>query len=855
MQQQVVGRSERARPVVVPLQDASRYDVALVGGKGAGLGELVRQGWRVPAGFVVTTAAYVEAVAAAGVPVAERVAADDLAGLRAEIAAAPLSAEVRREIVTACAALGDGPVAVRSSATAEDLPGAAFAGQQDTHLGVVGDDAVVDAVRRCWASLWTDRAVAYRRRLRMAPEEVRIAVVVQRMVDAEVAGVLLTADPVTGDRHRLVVEASSGLGEAVVSGLVTPDHYELDRRGRVRVSTAGRREVVVRSAPGGGTVTDAGDPGGVARLSRAVLAELARTGTAVAERAGRPQDMEWALADGRLWWLQARPMTALPPPPVRLNRLQRQVSQLVVEYFSVRPYPIDATTWVPHGVVGAMGRVTRSVGVTGVFEHLLHEQDGVVDRLLLPTPRPTPAVLLAPARIARRARRFDPARWTADPRLLDATARSRAMAADDLRVLPWRDLLARPREALALVPPLADLRIDYLPGTGLALLRLVLVLALLRRRAAMTDLLAGIPTRTDEANRALEALADRVRADPALDAALADAIARPGAGPDDGAALPPDFAEQVAAFLVEFGHRETATPVLVTPPTLADDPAALLGTVRVLASSPRRSDDRADRARRAMGDLLAARPLRSPAVRDRARRWVAAARAGMAFREDSHAALTLPLPALRRSLLEIGRRLQVAGVLEQPEDVFHLRLAELEALGGLEDAGQVDDADRDRLCGLVRARAARREELSGVPLIDTAAVYRRRRSHRRVEEDGGEVVVTGTPAGRGRATGPVTVVHGPAEFGRLSSGDVLVCPSTNPAWTPLFGRAAAVVVDTGGPASHAAIVAREHGIPAVMGTVTGSTALPDGQVVTVDGGTGRVTLARRSAQVPVSERP
>jgi pyruvate,water dikinase len=185
-------------------------------------------------------------------------------------------------------------------------------------------------------------------------------------------------------------------------------------------------------------------------------------------------------------------------------------------------------------------------------------------------------------------------------------------------------------------------------------------------------------------------------------------------------------------------------------------------------------------------------------------------------------------------------------VLEQPEDVFHLRLEELEAIDdpamlGESRASSAQGRSRaERLRTLVRTRAARREELRGVRLIDPAAVFPQR--------DVGDALITGTPASSGSATGPVKLIRGPAEFSHLVPGDVLVCPYTNPAWTTLFQRAAAVVVDSGGPGSHAAIVAREYGIPAVLGTGIGTTTLTDGQLVTVNGSAGRVIAADGDGQ-------
>src|ERR671917_1714651 len=225
--------------LILPFTAIDRGALAVAGGKAANLGELVRAGFPVPAGFCVTTAAYDLVAADAGL---EPTLAT-LAGTRPEDTArlAGLAGEARshlsdaivpdflaQAIAEAYEGLGDGepvPVAVRSSATAEDLPQASFAGQQDTYLNVIGVESLLDAVRNCWASLWTDRAVSYRATNGIDPHSVRLAVAVQRMVDASVAGVLFTANPVTGKRRQAVIDASPGLGEAVVSGMVNPDHF------------------------------------------------------------------------------------------------------------------------------------------------------------------------------------------------------------------------------------------------------------------------------------------------------------------------------------------------------------------------------------------------------------------------------------------------------------------------------------------------------------------------------------------------------------------------------------------------------------------------------------------------------
>ncbi|MFC5825380.1 PEP/pyruvate-binding domain-containing protein [Nonomuraea insulae] len=795
--------------LVAPLNAFGRGDLPTAGGKGANLGELVRNGFPVPRGFVVTTYAYERGRETRALP-----------------------GDLREAITGAYATLGGGPVAVRSSATAEDLPGAAFAGQQDTYLNVVGEDALLDAVRRCWDSLYTERAVAYRAKLGIDDAGVRIAVVVQSMVEAEMAGVMFTADPVSGDRERLVIDASSGLGEAVVSGLVTPDHYVVLPSGKTDF-TPGRREVVIRAATGGGVVHEGQAAGGgvvhegqaagggvvhegqaaggavvqeagsgVERLPEEALVELVRLGREVARHFGRPQDIEWAYAEGRVHLLQARPMTALPPPPVgRLNPFQRRLTTVLMEYLPERPYPIDMSTWLPYGPAGLMGKVMGTFGIRRAFDGFLQEEDGVVYRLLPPSPRPTVKVLATPFRLLAKARRYDPAHWTRDRRFLDYLAAVEELGARDLRAMPWAELLRVPRQALALVEPVADLRVDYLPGTGLALLRLLVALRLLGRRALFGDLLHGARTRTSDTNRALEHLAEVARRTGIQEA---------------------EFRQELAAFLKEYGHRETVSPILVTPPTWADAPEIVLGLVRALAAGPPERKEPGD----ALERLLA---LSNPRRRARITRWVKAARAGVAFREDSHFYFMMPQPIVRRSLLEMGRRLRESGVLDRDDDVFHLRLEELERIA---DPATVESGPLRELVG---ARAAKREELSGVRLIDPAAIF--------PPAETGDALVTGAAAGGGVASGPVKVIMEPAGFDRLEAGDVLVCPYTNPSWTPLFQQAAAVVVDTGGTASHAAIVAREYGIPAVMGTGRATSVLKDGQMVTVNGDAGTVTGA------------
>ncbi len=841
----------REASLVVPLHALGRGGLTIAGGKRANLGELLRAGFPVPPGFVVTTAAYERFVARNDLDqtIARALREDDGAALRAAFEAAPIPPEMEREVLAAYEQLGQGPVAVRSSATAEDLPQAAFAGQQDTFLNVVGPDALLDAVRRCWASLWTDRAMAYRARQGIDHQTVKLAVVVQRMVPAEAAGVLFTANPVTGTRDEIVIDASPGLGEAVVSGLVTPDHFVLRRRWwgwHIAERRLGKREVVIRARSGGGTEhVEEPAAAGMPALPDRALRRLARLGKAIERHFGRPQDVEWAWAGGQPFIVQARPITALPEPLPRPSRLVRMMAGLVAELLPERPYPLEMTTWVP----AVYGFLVRMVGLLGLrllpLERVFIEEDGVVVRLRGELPvRPTPGVLLTPLRLLRLSWRHDPATWHTDPLLPEAEARVHALEARNLQQLSWEELLAMVHEVLAIPILVWEFRERYLVRPIFAAARLRLLLTLLGRVDLFGTLLfTGVETRTLAANRALEELAARIRSDPVLAetfvrheaSELWPALEAPETQPAGRA-----FLAALRTFLDEYGHREVGGTLQVARPTWKDAPELVLGLLQGMAQDGLRPQPQGQRPVRpaweaARDDILRHPLLRllSP-VRSAFLRLLAEARYFPQLREDTRFAFMRLLPVSRRTLLELGRRLVEAGALDVPDDVFHLKLSELERIKRWPPRVELVT----ELRAIVAQRKAKRAALAGTPLVDprlfggagAAAAGR----------SGDDVLLAGIPGGPGVAEGPVRVIHGSTEFGRLRPGEVLVAPYTNPAWTPLFQRAAAVVVDSGSAMSHAAIVAREYGIPAVMGTVDGTRRLVDGQRVRVDGSRGLV---------------
>src|SRR5829696_1852114 len=826
--------------LVVDLARLGVRDLNRGGGKAANLGELLHAGFPVPPGFVITADAY-DLVVRSNQLQRDIINASTPSGAalaRARFEQAIIPPQVEQAILDAYRRLGAGSVAVRSSATAEDLAEAAFAGQQETFLGVSGAAAVLDAVRRCWASLWSDRAVSYREQHGLAQVPVKIAVIVQRMVAADVAGVMFTANPVSGARDETIVEASAGLGEALVSGLVTPDHIVLRNmrhRWQIAERQQGRREVEVRPRAGGGVEQVSGATAPGLALPDEVLLQLARMGASIAKHFGRPQDIEWAWAGGKLYVLQSRPITALPELPARRGRFEP--SRFAADYLQIRPYPLDMTTWLP-AVMSALPRMLPVGGLLPSFARMWVEHDGVVERLAdFPGIRPTPELLLAPARIVALARRYDPATWREDPVLAASLIRVHELESRDLRVLSWHQLLDTAREALAMPFAIMEVRRRYFPRGALALGALWLTLKILGLDDRFAPLLSGVDNRTLEANRALERLAAEIRTNTTLAALFASQQAERLLSALQQEPAGRAFRERFTAFLDSYGHRETGSPLLVSQPTWKDSPETVLSMLKGMA--------RADAVPRSVpppwttvrDDLLAHPALRFEPLRAMVLSLITQARRVSALREDTHFAMTLPMPVLRRALLELGRRLAEVGVLETAEDVFHLRFDELERINGdwppsAELAEELQQA--------ARRRAARRAELAGTPLMALPSLSG--------AEPGGEVLVAGTPGSPGVAEGRVRVVRDPAAFGSLLPGEVLVAPYTNPSWTPLFIHAAAVVVDTGAAMSHAAIVAREYGVPAVMGTGDGTRRLSDGQWVRVDGSRGQVFASSAPAE-------
>ncbi|MBI5515308.1 MAG: phosphoenolpyruvate synthase [Deltaproteobacteria bacterium] len=827
--------------VVLALSAVGRGDLGRVGGKGASLGQRLRDGFPLPDGFVVTAEAYRRFVAEAGLQDAleAQLSADDVsraepqacerasAALRAAFLRAAIPPALADALREAWAGLGGGPVAVRSSATAEDLPDASFAGQQETILGVRGEAALLAAVRACWSSLWTSRAIAYRVRQGFDHGEVSLAVVVQRMVEPEAAGVLFTTDPVTG-RDEMVLNAAYGLGEVVVSGWVTPDLWRLARAdGKVLEHRLGSKERRVVSDPAGGTRAEE-----VPEALRAApclppeaLGALHALGLKVEAAEGVAQDIEFAWAEGRVVLLQSRPITTRPAPPRSLSARHRKVVDDILEHYPSAPMPLDEEPL--HRGYDQLLAVGDDLGLAmPAASALLPMDENGVYRVAPADPRPSLGLVQAPFALVRAWRR-DPSAWGARAGELGVDLSAlRAVEPSSLddaalwehaqRALDAGYRVARVRFAEVIVP-------GALWGQWLtALARLA------DEKVDPFEWLGGLRYRTVDIEHGLQALADRCLGSPALRALYEGPAevtdARVAAAPDGEAYL-----QAVEAFLSAHGARTGMAYLPFSTRSWREDRA---GLHRAVGAMVRAGETGAAARRTAAG--LARFEAREEAVRRGLPRVLRRtfARTLRAWR-DAHVAREASLYAIeeaygvaRGAMAEVGRRLAARGALAAPGHVAFARMGEArEALLG------------DLAPAELRRRVGRRRSLREV-------ASQAWRAQRPVPERAQGAPLTGTAGSPGVASGPARVILTVEDSSRLQPGDVLVCPYTDPTWTPLFSLASAVVSDTGGPLSHAAIVAREYGIPAVLGTEVGTRALKDGERVVVDGGAGEV---RRTA--------
>jgi phosphohistidine swiveling domain-containing protein len=850
----------------------------VVGGKGASLARLVAAGLPVPDGFHITTAAYrrfvVENDLQPGILAAlETVDPSQPSTLeaasqaiRALFAAAHTPPDVAGEIAQTYAELAgrDPIVAVRSSATAEDLPQASFAGQQETYLNVRGAAEVLEAVKRCWASLWTARAIGYRSRQGIDHGTVSLAVVVQILVLAEAAGILFTANPVTGRRDQAMISAAWGLGEAVVGGLVTPDALVVDKASGAVVEEQIADKLVMTVCTNGGTVEQP-VPDELRRapvLDDESAAELARLGVQIENLYAVPMDVEWALADGKLAIVQARPITALPEPVLEpptewpMPDPKGPYMRTSIADFMPDPLtPLFATLGVPAINAGMQRTMVETIGsgTTGLDNYLttindyayLYVKLGCRDWLWV-------LFRMGPAmpRLLRNGERHW--RQVARPRYEEAVTVWQERSPGDLSATELlegvEDLTA------AMTDYLTALQVDAIgAAAGTEGLFTAVYDKLIKREAdpPAATLLLGADSIPIQAEKSLYDLAQWCRERDNLTAHLLSTPSEQLAAQLTNGETAPSFEEwpewknRFRDYLARYGH--SIYNLDFAKPLPADDPLPLLEALRLFIKGGGTNPHERQKK------LISRRETAVQSVLSRVKglklwlfRWTLRwAQTFVVVREDCIFDVGLGYPLVRQMLHELGSRLTAANAIAAPDDIYWLEKAEIKRAATMLDAGE----PLQSLFGQIEERKAIwRAENRAVPPQQLPAKGRvmgiKADAFMPVDADEqvGDVL-KGVAASPGQVTGTARVLLGPEDFGQMQPGDILVAEITTPAWTPLFAMAAGVVTDVGGPLSHGSIVAREYGLPAVLGTGVATRRIRSGQTITVDGSAGTVSLS------------
>ncbi|GAA2247715.1 rifamycin-inactivating phosphotransferase [Streptomyces indiaensis] len=859
---------------VLDLHEADETQLALVGGKGAHLGALARiDGISVPGGFCVTTEAFRRIMKES--PSVEdlldelsrsdpddRDAARTLAErIRRTIEAIAVPDDLVAAITGALSRLGEqAACAVRSSATAEDLPTASFAGQQDTYLNVVGPAAILRDVSRCWASLFTERAVTYRQRNDIDHRTVDMAVVVQKMVLPHAAGILFTADPVTGNRKVATVDAGFGLGEALVSGLVNPDVYKV-RHGEVVEKTIAAKQCAVHPLPDGGTqhvAVDARQQRQPALTDEQVL-RLVRLGRRIEEHFGRPQDIEWCLGDDGFHFVQSRPITTLFPIPetddednhvyVSVGHQQMMTDPMkplglsVWKLTAMAPMTdaggrlfVDATRALssPASRTGLLDLVGRGDPLTRDALETVLARDGFVPSLPDPAPggpraggAPTPietdpaivAGLIERSRTSLAALRRDIATKTGPDLfdfLLEAFEEHKKVLSDPLSI---QAIMAGMEATWWLNDKLQEW--------------------LGEKNAADTLTLSAPDNVTSAMGLELLDVADVIRPHPEVVAFLQSAAA------DDGFLdeLPKlaggtEARDAIETYLDRYGMR-CAGEIDITRPRWRERPGtlvpAILDNVRNFepGAAARRFEQGRQEAQEKEQDVLSR--LRAlpdgESKADETKRMIDRVRTFIGYREYPKYGIINRYFVYKQALLEEADRLVRAGVLAEKEDIFYLTFQELQ---DVVRSHHVDD-------GLIRRRreAFRTYRALTPPRVLTSEGETVNGAYRREDVPNGALLGLAVSGGtiEGRARVILDMAHAD-----LQAGDILVTAYTDPSWSPLFVGIAGLVTEVGGLMTHGAVVAREYGLPAVVGVDRATRLIRDGQRIRVHGSDGYVEI-------------
>jgi len=796
---------------ILQLDKTTPKDTSMIGGKGAGLAQLVRLGMPVPDALIVTAEVYSQqayrsdlvAKIRPALQKSDWVEVENIA--RKTFSSESLDDDFSSALSVAYQKMRATAVSVRSSATCEDQSEASSAGQYDTYLNIQNENDLFQALRQCWASLWNRRALMYRSRLGIDHTAISMAVIVQRMVPADVSGVLFTVDPLTQDQSKIRIEAITGLGDALVSGKKSGKSLLVDRN---FASQSGNSVTALHGMMDNGQV-----------------AELCAMALKIETTLNEPQDIEFSIADQKIFLLQSRPITAMYESPVehfeplgKPSLLDKMIKPFVDERYMFAPRPLDNIVF---GLL--IGSHLYSIKECG---GRVKETDEAAAKAMIwrqayrmPPIQRIWLMFIKSIPFQYRQLKTDWLSWWNDVPCKELEAVSKPV---DISQLGDEELFARTETILITWEHQMNRRMSAAGGCRLEFLVTFLVALAVgpkRYRQVMADVMSGIQTPTVSLNDELWQLSRRARQNQELQECVRSMDTRSLLKSEEGRKFMVSFEE----FIERYGHREGSCWYLTTPTWRQDQKQVWRILASLIAADEPTGTLEQMQARQRSALALVERGLHfiPPLSKAFSQLWNRLYRVNE-FREKSHFDLTRPLDALQEISNEWGRRLMSRDILMHEGDVTMLTYDEI----------------RQWLCEgppppeVVRELVARR--WATYKLVNAAWQRERERDSNNSKD------LKGIVASPGIARGKVRIIHDEYEFNKLLPGEVLVTSYTNPAWTPLFSIAAAIITETGGAASHAAIIAREYKIPAVMAIPGATRILKEGQEVLVDGNRGLI---------------
>ncbi len=815
-------------------QESGKEDVSIVGGKGANLGEMTRFGIRVPNGFTITCDCYREFLKYNGLVEViqnglknagkdEHKLREYAEEFRQRIKNGTIPKDIRGEILAGYRKLGDNTrVAVRSSATAEDLADASFAGQQETYLNIRGEEELLEAVIKCYASLWGNRAVIYRQNHGYDQTTVALAVVVQLMVESEVSGVLFTVNPVSKNTEEMQVNASYGLGEAVVSGRVTADTYVTDKEGNCKDVKVGSKAISIVYAKEGGTKEIQNDVKDRERraLSEDLLKSLCLEAKRVEDYYGKPMDVEWGIHGKEIYILQARAITTLQEDMdpeeerliqsyldrCRITKYQRSSMGFMLEKM---PFPYVPMDYDLIEIIDDQKDVIFAEGGIVMKIHPQIDDDGIS---ILPSDKKRlDGRILNLPKLIKEMGNSELCEQHIKERMPEFKSRLSEIMHKDYDRLTLEQCGNIMDEMQDLIRDLSYTRFKYaLFSSFLIKGRLERQLHKINKSYTSFDLYRNLNNETSVMSRDVEILADRLSSDALVREAVAE-----GKNYAEVTEEFPETKELFAEFLKKHGYKSDYNCYCTIARTFHEDPDRMLRLARPLLGQPLKEET--DTFTPLMNELRNVVGVKKyPKFQKEVERF----RYFHVIREETQMMWETVLYYTRR-LLERAAFL-LYGTKDYSDNVVYLFSEEFCTLCA---RGKLTAAEEEKIRRRSEKRPFAEKVWEGAKL--------------KLFPDTGDVL-KGVSGSVGEVVGKACLINGPEEFYKFSKGDVLVCRLTDPEWTPLFSLASAVVADTGAELSHAAIVAREYGIPAVLGVGLATSKFHDGDLLRVNGNSGEV---------------